>query len=342
MSSVEHRHQDRQHLVRPQQQHLLHGGQARLAQLLVGERVAEGEQPAGHVRHVLPTSKDRSQLGAPRLRPHRPHQLGEDGEQLLQLLGDVAGRRLVVHQVEDVEGVVDQAEPVVAHREQLVLRALDQDLQDGDQCRPGRPSVKDGKIELQGGGPELPDLANFLLARLRTLRHKELHQLHQLLDSAGVLGGVGRDVLERPLNVLVLGQSATECSGLSATEAEEAVVRRQHRSVEVHNVGVFVVGKDVVEGDVLDDGGAVEDQLDIVGAVEGGGVPEVEQGLLVLVHRDTGLAQLGMEKGPQVLDMVKVTSLFAKNQKKFHYLENRAKQHFLLPRQQQVCHNLID
>ena len=102
-----------------------------------------------------------------------------------------------------------------------------------------------------------------------------------------------------------------------------------------------MVGKDVVEGDVLDDGGAVEDQLDIVGAVEGGGVPEVEQGLLVLVHRDTWLAQLGMEKGPQVLEMVKLTSLFAKFQKMFHYLENRAKQHFLLPRQQQVCHNLI-
>ena len=73
-----------------------------------------------------------------------------------------------------------------------------------------------------------------------------------------------------------------------------------------------MVRQDVVEGDVLDDGGAVEDQLDVVGAVEGGGVPEVEQGLLVLVHRDTGLAQLGMEKGPQVLEIIKVTSLFAK------------------------------
>ena len=41
MRAVEHRHQDRQHLVRPQQQHLLHRSQARLAQLLVSEGVAE-------------------------------------------------------------------------------------------------------------------------------------------------------------------------------------------------------------------------------------------------------------------------------------------------------------
>ena len=62
-----------------------------------------------------------------------------------------------------------------------------------------------------------------------------------------------------------------------------------------------MVGEDVVEGDVFDDGRTVEDELDVVGAVEGGGVPEVEQRLLVLVHRDAWLAQLWVEKGPQVL-----------------------------------------
>ena len=70
-----------------------------------------------------------------------------------------------------------------------------------------------------------------------------------------------------------------------------------------------MIGEDVVEGDVLDDGGTVEDELDVVGAVKGGGVPEVEQGLLVLVHRDAWLAQLWVEKGPQVLGMGKVSSL---------------------------------
>ena len=211
--------------------------------------------------------------------------------------------------MKDVEGVVDEAESVVAHREQLVLRALNQDLQDGNQCCPGGSSVKNGKVQLEGGRAELPDLGHLLLARLGALGHKELHQLHQLFNGSSVLGGVRRDVLERPLDVLVLSKGAAKSSGLGATETEQSVVGGQHRSVEVHDVGVLVVGEDVVEGDVLDDGRTVEDELDVVGAVEGGGVPEVEQGLLVLVHRDAWLAQLWVEKGPQVLGMGKVSSL---------------------------------
>ena len=108
----------------------------------------------------------------------------------------------------------------------------------------------------------------------------------------------------------MLGKSAAKSSGLGATETEQPVVGGQHRSVEVHNVGVLVVGENVVEGNVFDDGRAVEDELDVVGAVERGGVPEVEQRLLVLVHRDAGLAQLWVEKGPQVLGMGKVTLTF--------------------------------
>ena len=88
----------------------------------------------------------------------------------------------------------------------------------------------------------------------------------------------------------MLGKGAAKSSGLGATETEQPVVGGQHRSVEVHDVGVLVVGEDVVEGDVLDDGGTVEDELDVVRAVKGGSVPEVEQRLLVLVHWDAWLA----------------------------------------------------
>ena len=77
-----------------------------------------------------------------------------------------------------------------------------------------------------------------------------------------------------------------------------------------------MVGENVVEGNVFDDGGAVEDELDVVGAVERGGVPEVEQSLLVLMHRDAWLAQLWMEKGPQVLGMDKVSSHFLAESRK--------------------------
>ena len=88
----------------------------------------------------------------------------------------------------------------------------------------------------------------------------------------------------------MLGEGAAESSGLGAAQAEEAVVGRQHRSVEVHHVRVLVVGEDVVERNVLDDRGTVEDELDVVRAVKGGSVPEVEQRLLVLVHWDAWLA----------------------------------------------------
>ena len=114
----------------------------------------------------------------------------------------------------------------------------------------------------------------------------------------------------------MLGKSAAKSSGLGATKTEQAVVRGKHRSVEVHNVGVLVVGENVVEGNVFDDGRAVKDELDVVGAVERGGVPEVEQGLLVLVHRDAWLAQLWVEKGPQVLGVGKVSSHFLAESRK--------------------------
>ena len=64
-----------------------------------------------------------------------------------------------------------------------------------------------------------------------------------------------------------------------------------------------MVGKDVVEGDVLDNVGVGEDELDILRAVHCGAVPEVQQRLLVLMDGDTGLRELGVEQLPEVLEI---------------------------------------
>ena len=47
-----------------------------------------------------------------------------------------------------------------------------------------------------------------------------------------------------------------------------------------------MIGQDVVESNVLGDGGVVQDQLDVVRTVGAEAVPKGQQGLLVVVHRD--------------------------------------------------------
>ena len=106
------------HLIRPQPQHFPDGLEAGLSQVMAGETVAQRQEAAGHLRHVLPTGQHRPQLLGPRVGPHSPHELCEDHQQLPQVLtervrvsstsccphlSDVAGRGLVVHHVEDVE-----------------------------------------------------------------------------------------------------------------------------------------------------------------------------------------------------------------------------------------------
>ena len=48
----------------------------------------------------------------------------------------------MMHQVEDIKCIVDEREAVIADSEELVLRAVDQDLQHRYQGPPGGPPIQ--------------------------------------------------------------------------------------------------------------------------------------------------------------------------------------------------------
>ena len=75
------------------------------------------------------------------------------------------------------------------------------------------------------------------------LRHKQRHQLEEFVAGVGVLGGVGSDVLEGPLQVLVDGQLTGEGPGLLAAHPQQTVIRRKHHPVESHHLGVLMICK---------------------------------------------------------------------------------------------------
>ena len=127
--------------------------------------------------------------------------------------------------------------------------------------------------------------------------------------------------LEGPLDILVLGKAAAEGTTLGAAEPQQAVVDGQHGPVEGHHLTILVIGQDVVEGEVADHGRVGQNQLHVLLAVDEGGVPELEEGLLIGVHRDARLRQLGVEEGPEVGQV-------------------GAQQQLLRPTQQQVGHHL--
>ena len=56
-----------------------------------------------------------------------------------------------------------------------------------------------------------------------------------------VLRGVGCDVFEGPLDVLVLGQLPGEVAGVHAAQTQQAIVGRQHAAVEQHDLLVLMV-----------------------------------------------------------------------------------------------------
>lgn len=55
---------------------------------------------------------------------------------------------------------------------------------------------------------------------------------------------MGCDVLERPLQVLVRGQVTGQHSALLATDAQQAVVNREHCPIVRHNLTVIVIRSD--------------------------------------------------------------------------------------------------
>jgi len=67
--SVERRSQNVGHLLRPEHQHVFDGGEADFPDFRRGERVAERQQPARHVGHVLPPRQDGGDLAAASVQP---------------------------------------------------------------------------------------------------------------------------------------------------------------------------------------------------------------------------------------------------------------------------------
>lgn len=104
-----------------------------------------------------------------------------------------------------------------------------------------------------------------------------------------------RQVLERPLDVLVRGELAGEGGRLLAAHAQDAVVGGQHAAVEEHHLLVVVVGQDVVEGDVLGHHGVLHHQAHVLRTVHTHVVPEGKQRLLVVVGGDGRLRQFGLK-----------------------------------------------
>lgn len=95
-----------------------------------------------------------------------------------------------------------------------------------------------------------------------------------------------RQVLEGPLDVLVLRQLASEGGRLLAAHAQDAVVGGQHAAVEQHHLLVIVVSQNVVEGDVLGHHGVLHHQADVLRTVHAHVVPERQQRLLVVIGGD--------------------------------------------------------
>lgn len=156
----------------------------------------------------------------------------------------------------------------------------------------------------------------------RNFLHEEAHQFEKLLAGESVLSGVGRDVLESPLKVLMLRELTSEGSRLLAAHPQEAVVGRQHDAVEVDHVGVFVISQDVVVGNIFSHVGISKDESNVFGTVDAEGVPKIEKRLLVVVHRDGGLRKLGVEELPQVDEVRLEHALLGfRQQKVSHRLE---------------------
>ena len=73
----------------------------------------------------LPFGRRASAAGACDAEPQGLDQPGEDGDEVGQLRGDVTGCGLVVHQVEDGEGLGYQAQPIVVHNKDSVVVAAE-------------------------------------------------------------------------------------------------------------------------------------------------------------------------------------------------------------------------
>ena len=129
----------------------------------------------------------------------------------------------------------------------------DEDFQGRDEGAPRGPWVQGRQVELEGlplegrnlpSPPRRPSLSGGgrTVGRrppqrwLALVLDEKRHQFEELLAGVRVLGGVGRDVLEGPLEVLVQGQLPGELLGLLAAHPQEAVVGGEHHAVECNNL----------------------------------------------------------------------------------------------------------
>lgn len=124
----------------------------------------------------------------------------------------------------------------------LVLPPLTQNPQRGNQRAPGDAGVQRGEEGGQRGSAEDRDLLVLHLGHVVVARREQGHQPKQFVHRLRILRGVRSDVLERPLQVLVRCQVAGQHAALLTTDAQQAVVDGQHRSIVRHNFTVVVVG----------------------------------------------------------------------------------------------------
>ena len=131
--------------------------------------------------------------------------------------------------------------------------------------------------------------------RRSRLFREDFHHEEELLRCVDVDGGVGGDVLEGPLHVLVSGEEAEKESVLLRSQSQESVISGQSQLVEGDELLIVVVDHDVVEGQFLSDFLVAEYVDHVFRAVLTSVQPEDKQGLLVEMLLDFGLTHFREE-----------------------------------------------
>lgn len=107
-----------------------------------------------------------------------------------------------------------------------------------------------------------------------------------------------REILEGPLDVLVRSQLPCERRGLLTAETQDAIVGRQHPTVEEHYILIIMVCKDVIEGNVLCHHRVLYNKAHILWTVNTDVIPKRQQSLFIVVGGYSWLRKFRLEKVP--------------------------------------------